>query len=101
MNIGLAVLVLIFVLPVGFLQLEVAFTESYAAARSQEFYTMDLIQTAYWLRIPGDVMIILGSIVFAWDVFAKLRHREPAAVVEHQRDQPIVRRVLEEEDYLP
>jgi len=33
-NVGLALMVFVSVLPVGFLQLEVAFTEGYAAARA-------------------------------------------------------------------
>lgn len=101
MNVGLAVMVLISVLPVGFLQLEVAFTESYAAARGLEFYNRELIQTVFWFRIPGDVMIILGSIMFAYDVLAKLRHRKTATDVRHLRNQPIARRVLSDEDYRP
>jgi len=93
------VMVLISVLPVGFLQLEVAFTESYAAARSLEFYNSDVIQTAFWLRIPGDVLIIIGSIVFAYDAVAKLRLREAASDRTHLPDQPIARRVLGDEEY--
>ncbi|RBI60535.1 cytochrome B [halophilic archaeon] len=99
MNVGLAVMVLISVLPVGFLQLEVAFTESYDAARSLAFYNSETIQTAFWLRIPGDVLIILGSMVFAYDVVAKLRHREAASEEVHLPDQPIARRVLEDREY--
>ena len=99
MNIGLAVMVVISVLPVGFLQLETAFTESYAAARSLAFYNSDAIQTAFWLRVPGDVMIIVGSIIFGYDVFSKFRHRKPAADVDDQRDHPIASRVLGDEDY--
>ncbi|WP_137285951.1 nitric-oxide reductase large subunit [Halorussus salinisoli] len=99
MNVGLAVMVVISVLPVGFLQLEVAFTESYAAARSLAFYNSDIIQTAFWLRIPGDVMIILGSIVFTYDVLQKMRHRGTAVDEVSRSEQPIARRVMGDEDY--
>ncbi len=58
------------------------------------FYDSSLVQTSFWLRVPGDVMIIVGSVVFAWDVVAKMRHRESAVDVERQLDQPITRRVL-------
>ncbi len=99
MNVGLAVMVLISVLPVGFLQLEVAFTESYAAARSLAFYNSAPIQTAFWLRVPGDVLLIIGSVVFAWDVFDKIRLRETATDAAWLTDQPIASRVLGDEDY--
>jgi nitric oxide reductase subunit B len=79
-NIGLALMLFLSLLPVGFLQLEVAFADGYAAARSLEFYNGELIQTLFWLRMPGDTLVILGSLVFAWDVAEKvLFHRKPAA----------------------
>ncbi|SFC27159.1 nitric oxide reductase, NorZ apoprotein [Halobiforma haloterrestris] len=71
-NAGLALMLFLSLLPVGFLQLEVAFTEGYAAARALEFYEGGLIQTLFWLRMPGDTLLILGAVVFAWDVAAKL-----------------------------
>ncbi|MFC7115237.1 nitric-oxide reductase large subunit [Natronoarchaeum sp. GCM10025703] len=78
-NIGLALMLFLSLLPIGFLQLEVAFADGYAAARSLEFYNGELIQTLFWLRMPGDTLVILGSLVFAWDVAEKvLFHRKPA-----------------------
>jgi nitric oxide reductase subunit B len=70
-NVGLAVMVFVSVLPVGFLQLDVAFTESYAAARSLAFYNSELVQLLFWARLPGDTMIILGTLVFAYDMVVK------------------------------
>jgi nitric oxide reductase subunit B len=70
-NVGLAVMVFVSVLPVGFLQLETAFTESYAAARSLAFYNSETIQLLFWARLPGDTMIILGTVVFVYDMVRK------------------------------
>jgi nitric oxide reductase subunit B len=42
-NVGLALMVFVSLLPVGFLQLEAAFTGSYAAARSLAFYERPLV----------------------------------------------------------
>jgi nitric oxide reductase subunit B len=70
-NAGLAVMVFVSVLPVGFLQLETAFTEGYAAARSVAFYEGSLVQTLFWARLPGDTMIVLGTVVFAYDMVHK------------------------------
>ncbi|MFC6615189.1 nitric-oxide reductase large subunit [Halopenitus salinus] len=70
-NVGLAVMVFVSVLPVGFLQLEVAFTEGYAAARSLAFYNRDLVQALFWARLPGDTLIILGTFVFLYDMVKK------------------------------
>jgi nitric oxide reductase subunit B len=70
-NVGLAVMVFISVLPVGFLQLDAAFTQSYAAARSLAFYNSEFVQLLFWARLPGDTMIILGTLIFAYDMIAK------------------------------
>ncbi|MFC3959461.1 nitric-oxide reductase large subunit [Halovivax cerinus] len=70
-NVGLAVMVFVSVLPVGLLQLEAAFTESYAAARSLAFYEGELVQLLFWARLPGDTMIILGTLVFCYDMVVK------------------------------
>ncbi len=70
-NAGLAVMVFVSVLPVGFLQLEVAFTQGYDAARSLAFYNRELVQLLFWARFPGDTLLILGTLVFAYDVVQK------------------------------
>ncbi|QUO48701.1 nitric-oxide reductase large subunit [Halorubrum ruber] len=70
-NVGLALMVFVSVLPVGFLQLDVAFTESYAAARSLAFYEQDLVQTLFWARLPGDTLIIAGTAIYVTDLIRK------------------------------
>ncbi|NHN42773.1 cytochrome B [Halorubellus sp. JP-L1] len=70
-NVGLALMVFVSVLPVGFLQLEVAFTESYAAARSLAFYDQPIVQNLFWARLPGDTLIILGTTIYAADLVRK------------------------------
>jgi len=70
-NVGLALMVFVSVLPVGFLQLEAAFTGSYAAARSVAFYEQPLVQTLFWARLPGDTLIIVGTALYAADLIRK------------------------------
>ena len=84
-NVGLALMVFVSVLPVGFLQLEAAFTGSYAAARSVAFYNQPLVQTLFWARLPGDTLIILGTAIYAADLIRKrfvLRASEDDPTVE-------------------
>ncbi|QCW04811.1 nitric-oxide reductase large subunit [Natrinema pallidum] len=81
-NLGLALMLFLSLLPVGFLQLETAFTQGYAASRSLEFYNGGLIQTLFWLRMPGDTLLILGAVLFAWDVVAKLLFQRKATAEE-------------------
>jgi nitric oxide reductase subunit B len=78
-------MVFVSVLPVGFLQLEAAFTGSYAAARSVAFYNQPLVQTLFWARLPGDTLIILGTAIYAADLVRKrfvLRASEDDPAVE-------------------
>jgi nitric oxide reductase subunit B len=65
-------MVFVSVLPVGFLQLETAFTASYDAARSLAFYNREVVQLLFWARLPGDSMIVLATAMFAVDVVRKL-----------------------------
>ena len=77
-NAGLAIMVGASLLPIGFLQLETAFTAGYDAARSLAFYERPLVQTFFWLRFPGDTLLIAGTAVFVVDVLGKLRRLRPA-----------------------
>ncbi|WP_135365986.1 nitric-oxide reductase large subunit [Halosimplex halophilum] len=70
-NVGLALMVFVSVLPVGFLQLEAIFTASYDAGRSLAFYERPIVQTLFWARLPGDTMIIAGTALYAADLVRK------------------------------
>ena len=63
-NVGLAVMTFVSLLPLGFLQLQTAFQDGYAAARSLEFYEQDHVQTLLWARTLGDTPMILGALAF-------------------------------------
>ncbi|WP_121822013.1 nitric-oxide reductase large subunit [Halostella salina] len=97
-NVGLALMVLISLLPVGFLQLEAAFAGNYDAARSLAFYEGSLIQLLFWARMPGDTLIILGTAIFGYDVAAKLRHQRTPVTDEDEQRTPISDRVFAESD---
>ncbi|OAQ53190.1 cytochrome B subunit of nitric oxide reductase [Natrinema mahii] len=42
----------------------------------------ELIQTLFWLRMPGDTMLIAGAVLFAWDVAAKFLFQRKATADE-------------------
>ncbi|MFB6162447.1 MAG: cbb3-type cytochrome c oxidase subunit I, partial [Halococcoides sp.] len=70
-NVGMVWMVLVGDIPIGFLQLQTAFTHTYAAARSLAFYSGDLVQLLFWARLPGDLLLIGATVLFAVDVIAK------------------------------
>ena len=92
-NVGLALMIFLSLLPIGFLQLEVGFTQGYAASRALEFYNGGLVQTLCWLRMPVDPLLIAGAVIFAWDVAAKLLFQRKATADE-TRDHVIADRLI-------
>lgn len=70
-NLGLVMWVALTFLPVGFPQMEAAFTEGYAYARSLEFY--EGTEIWHWLRTPGDIVFAAAALLMAWDFLVKLR----------------------------
>lgn len=70
-NIGLMMMVLLSLLPVGLLQTWASVKYGYWYARSTEFMESGIVQIFRWMRIPGDTIFALGStalIIFVFGV---------------------------------
>ncbi len=65
-NIGLAAMVIISVLPVGLAQTVASVQEGLWFARSAEFMQQPYIVVFKWLRVIGDTMFALGTVALAW-----------------------------------
>jgi nitric oxide reductase subunit B len=72
-NVGLAVMVVGSLLPVGFLQLETVYEEGFAAGRDLQFNERPLVQKFSWARLPGDGLVIAGAISFTAAAIGHLR----------------------------
>lgn len=68
-NIGLAAMVLISVLPIGLIQTVASVREGLWYARSAEFMNTPAIDTLRWLRVIGDTIFALGTVALAWFIF--------------------------------
>ena len=68
-NIGLAAMVLISILPVGLAQTVASVKHGLWYARSAEFLSQPTLLTFKWLRVIGDTIFALGTVVLAWFVF--------------------------------
>ncbi len=68
-NIGLAAMVIISVLPVGLAQTVASVKEGLWYARSAEFLSQPYLVTFKWLRVIGDTIFALGTVALAWFVF--------------------------------
>ncbi len=67
-NIGLALMVLISVLPIGLLQAWASVEYGTWYARSAEFMQTPLLNHLRWMRVIGDSLFALGAIVLGWFV---------------------------------
>ncbi|HOO85825.1 MAG TPA: nitric-oxide reductase large subunit, partial [Prolixibacteraceae bacterium] len=69
MNIGLILMVLISVLPIGLLQTVASVKHGLWYARSAEFLQLPHMQTLRWMRMFGDIIFAGGAIALAWFIF--------------------------------
>jgi nitric oxide reductase subunit B len=67
-NIGLALMVLVSLLPVGLLQTVASVEHGMWYARSAEFMQTPTMNTLRWLRIFGDTIFASGIMALAWFV---------------------------------
>ena len=68
-NIGLALMVLISVLPVGLAQTVASVQDGLWYARSAEFSQQPYIMTFKWLRVIGDTIFAFGVLALVWFIF--------------------------------
>jgi nitric oxide reductase subunit B len=82
-NIGLTLMALLTLLPLGVLQLNAALDHGYWFARSAEFMGRPIIHMLVWMRVPGDCIFAAGALLFALFV-ARLwiKPRETAAIAD-------------------
>ena len=62
-NIGLLLMTVVSILPIGILQAHESITNAYWSARSAEFMQQDIMQTLRWLRVPGDSFVAIGEVL--------------------------------------
>ena len=91
MNIGLALMALLTLLPMGVLQLNAALEHGYWFARSAEFMNRPIIDMLVWMRVPGDTIFSVGAVLLGWFVLRQwiLPARDPdydRAIAEGQAE---------------
>ena len=89
LNIGLSLMALLTLLPLGVLQLQAALENGYWYARSAEFMDRPMTHLLVWMRVPGDTIFAVGAAMVAWFVFrlwVAPRHESSASVagVRHE-----------------
>ncbi len=95
LNLGLMLMVVIDLFPVGIAQLNDVLAHGLWHARSQGFVQGDLFQTLTWARVIGGALFVLGGVLpLAWFMVTRLPRIKQAAA----RESPAL--VLEEREIL-
>ncbi|MNX09474.1 Nitric oxide reductase subunit B [compost metagenome] len=68
-NLGLALMVLLSLLPIGLMQTWASVDHGYWFARSAEFTQTGIMDTLRWLRVVGDTLFAIGALGLGWFVF--------------------------------
>lgn len=68
MNIGLMLMVVLSLLPVGLAQTWASVESGMWYARSEEFMQTPVMETLRWLRAPGDMIFAVGILAVGWFV---------------------------------
>jgi nitric oxide reductase subunit B len=98
LNVGLAWMVFATLFPLGILQLYHSVSQGYFDARSMRFITDQTNLLFEWLRLPGDVVFIVGGVLpVVYLCWLGIRH--PAAPLVGERVQPILFTEVSEVDH--
>ena len=77
LNIGLAMMAFLSLLPQGLWQTYASVKYSYAFSRSAEFVHSEIMEGFVWARMPGDIVLTIGVFAFAGFVWQAFRQRAP------------------------
>ena len=63
LNIGLLWMIVVNLFPIGIIQLFDSFNNGYWHAREPQFFAQTSVKIFEWLRLPGDMLFIVGGIL--------------------------------------
>jgi nitric oxide reductase subunit B len=86
-NTGLAWMCFATLFPLGVLQLYKSVSDGYFAARQLEFITNPNNRLLEWMRLPGDIVFILGgALPFLWICWLGVRYRTRNQIMAEPQD---------------
>src|ERR671910_2310523 len=87
LNLGLAWMIFATLFPLGILQLYESVGTGYYEARSLEFLAGDTVALLEWMRLPGDVVFIVGGVLpLLYLCYLGVRHTVPRITMEEPED---------------
>ncbi|HFD11784.1 MAG TPA: nitric-oxide reductase large subunit [Crenotrichaceae bacterium] len=79
LNIGIAMMTFLSLLPQGLWQAYASIKHHYAFARSAEFVHSSVMEGLVWARVPGDIVFAVGVFAFAMFVFQAFTNKKVSA----------------------
>ncbi|HER41063.1 MAG TPA: nitric-oxide reductase large subunit, partial [Salinimicrobium catena] len=89
-NIGLILMVLLSVLPIGLLQTVASVNEGMWYARSAEFMQQPGMDTLRWLRVIGDTIFAVGLVAFVYFVFSLNSKKKQVQTERIEKEEPVL-----------
>jgi nitric oxide reductase subunit B len=87
LNVGLAWMCFATLFPLGILQLYQSVSNGYYEARTLEYITNPTNALIEWLRLPGDVVFIVGGVLpLLYICYLGVRHTVPRIIIEEPED---------------
>ena len=80
LNIGLLGMIVLVIVPIGYLQLQAAVESGFWFARTREFYQTSLVRGLLWFRILPDLLFIFGALRLTRFLVRALGHLRPVSV---------------------
>lgn len=84
LNVGLLLMVVLSLLPVGIIQAYTSITKGYSYARESELLYAPTVQLLKWLRIVGDVVFSIGIVSFCWFVVRETLYALKQKLFSHE-----------------
>lgn len=83
LNAGLMGMIVITLLPVGFMQMAESWTNGFYVARAFAFYQKPIVHTLMWLRmLPDTVFLVPGILPLVWLTVQGMRNLRPAQAAQ-------------------
>jgi nitric oxide reductase subunit B len=76
-NVGLLMMILLSLLPIGLMQTYQSVSKGYWSARSPEFMQTEVMQILRWLRVVGDTVFAVGALAFVWFALGLIFRKDP------------------------
>ncbi|HCY8814546.1 TPA: cbb3-type cytochrome c oxidase subunit I [Staphylococcus aureus] len=77
LNVGLAGIVFVTLIPVGYIQLKDGLEDGYWHSRLTSFYEQPLVKAIMWGRMPWDIIFTVGVIILVVIFIRGYRHLKP------------------------